>query len=180
MRSTVCAVIPTIPPRSSTLLLSALKSVSIQERPVDQISIAIDNWHDGAWKTRQRAVDAAQTDWIAFLDDDDEWYPQHIDRLLNHAIETDADYVYSYFDTQRTADVLGNFNKTFDPKEPTHTTMTVLVRTQLAQSVRFTPRAPEHIAGGEDHRFIVGCVKMQAKIVHLPEQTWFWRIHSGN
>jgi hypothetical protein len=63
---------------------------------------------------------------------------------------------------------------------PHHTTMTVMVRAELAKAVRFTPRLPEHEAGGEDWRFILGCVAAGAKFVHLPEQTWIWRHHAGN
>jgi glycosyltransferase involved in cell wall biosynthesis len=155
-------------------------SVYTQDHIVDAVAVATDTLKEGAWKTRQRAVDMANTDWIAFLDDDDYFYPRHVRRLLETARDTGADYVYSYFDTTVTPDLLGFFGKTFDSTNPHHTTMTVMVRTELAKSVRFTPRLPEHEAGGEDWRFILGCVEAGAKIVHLPEQTWVWRHHPTN
>jgi glycosyltransferase involved in cell wall biosynthesis len=179
VKSDVTVCIPTIPPRH-VMLAQAVQSVALQTLPASAISIAVDTDRRGAWHTRQRAVDAVTTDWIAFLDDDDLFKPQHIKRLRKCAQESDADYVFSYWDTSVTPDILGLFGRPFDPANPTHTTMTVMVKTELARVVRFTARAPEHVAGGEDWRFMLGCVDVGARIVHLPEQTWIWRHHSGN
>lgn len=162
------------------MLAQAVQSVALQTLPAAAISIAVDSEHRGAWHTRQRAVDAVKTEWLAFLDDDDLFKPQHLQRLREYAKETGASYCFSYWDTNVTPDILGHFGRVFDPKNPTHTTMTVLVRTELAQSVRFTPREEHHEAGGEDWRFTLGCVAAGAKIVHLPEQTWIWRHHGAN
>jgi hypothetical protein len=162
------------------LLPQALSSVLSQDRPVDAVAVAVDTERCGAWHTRQRAVDMASTDWIQFLDDDDLLKPQHIRRMFECAQDTGADYVFSYFDLSITHDYLGHFGKPFDPANPHHTTMTVFVRTELAQAIRFTPREPEHEAGGEDWRFTLGCVAAGAKIVHLPAQTWIWRHHGAN
>jgi hypothetical protein len=177
-----CAVaIPTITTMERRgYLTQAICSVMEQEHPVDQISIAVDHKHEGAWVTRQRALDAVDTEWVFFLDDDDCYYPQHTRLLLDAAREHDADYVFSYWDTTRTGDVLGHFGKEFDPADPHHTTMNILVKTELAKQVGFTPPAPTDIAGGEDWRFLLGCVEAHAKIVHLPEQTWYWRHHGLN
>jgi hypothetical protein len=177
---TVTVCVPAIPPRLHTLLPLAIGSVLQQTRTVDALSVAVDTQHRGAWATRQRAVDAASTDWVQFLDDDDMLYPLHVEAMLQCAYDTGADYVFSYFDLTRTHDYLGLLGRTFDPANPTHTTMTVFVRTELAKSVRFTPREPEHEAGGEDWRFTLGCVAAGAKIVHLPMQTWYWRHHAAN
>lgn len=176
----VTVVIPTIPPRRHDLLPCALNSVFAQEYPISAVSVAIDVHREGAWKTRQRALDAASTEWVAFLDDDDEFYPQHVAHLMDCALESQADYVFAYWDLTKTADILGHFGEVFDPKRPHHTTMTVMVKTKLAQSVGFTPREPQHAVGGEDWRFMLGCVEAGAHVVHLPEQTWFWRFHSNN
>jgi hypothetical protein len=176
----VTVVIPTIPPRADTLLPLAVSSALRQSHLPAAISIAVDRDHDGAWATRQRALDPVITPWVAFLDDDDEFYPQHLERLLGCAHKMVADYVFSYWDTSRSWDVLGHFGKVFDPSNPHHTTMTVLCRTELAQAVGFTPPAEGDIAGGEDWRFELGCVAAGARIVHLPEQSWYWRHHDRN
>src|SRR3546814_16209717 len=36
--------------------------------------------------------------WIAFLDDDDEFLPDHLRKLVEHAEATDADVVYPWFE----------------------------------------------------------------------------------
>lgn len=171
-------------------LAKAVWSVAKQTLPAAALSIAVDTEHEGAAATRNRAVAAVLTGWLAFLDDDDMLYPPHLAHLRQCAADTDADYVYSYWDTTRTANYFGkppryhgpdefygHYGRPFDPEHPTHTTMTVLVRTELARAVPFTPRPEGDVAGGEDWRFTLGCVEAGAKIVHLPEQTWFWRHH---
>jgi len=176
----VTVVIPTIPPRRFSYLREALHSVSMQHYPIAAVAIATDVDREGAAATRGRALSMARTRWAAFLDDDDQLYPQHVEHLLALALETGADYTFSYWDLERTPDILGHFGRRFDPADPHHTTMTVLVRTELAQAVGFTPRPEGDVAGGEDWRFTLGCVAAGAKIVHLPEQTWFWRHHAAN
>jgi glycosyltransferase involved in cell wall biosynthesis len=176
----VTVVIPTIPPRRHDLLPEALYSVYQQDHPIDAISIAVDTHKQGAWQTRQRALDAALTTWVAFLDDDDLFKPMHVRRLLEHAADTNADYVFSYWDLEQLGDFLGLFGKPFDAAKPHHTTMTVLVKTELAKNVGFSARNDSDIAGGEDWRFMLGCVSAGANIVHLPEQTWVYRWHGSN
>lgn len=186
MRRDVTAVIPTIPPRMKTSLPKALHSVATQTHRVAGISIAVDTERRGAWHTRGRALAGATTEWVAFLDDDDHWYPQHLERLLTTAEETNADYVFSYFDLGVNCagragghDPLGHFGRHFDPKNPHHTTMNVLVKRELAQSVGFTPPSDDSPVGDEDWRFVLGCVNAGAKIVHLPERTWSYNCY-GN
>jgi glycosyltransferase involved in cell wall biosynthesis len=128
VKSDVTVCIPTIPPRH-VMLAQAVQSVALQTLPPAAISIAVDTDRRGAWHTRQRAVDAVTTDWIAFLDDDDLFKPQHLQRLRECADETGASYIYSYWDTSVTPDILGLFGQPFDPANPTHTTMTVMVKT---------------------------------------------------
>lgn len=176
---TVCVVIPSIPPRRHEFLPLALSSVFAQEYPIDQVSIAVDTHRQGAWATRQRALDAASTDYVAFLDDDDELYPQHVSHLMECMQQTESDYCFSYFDTTRTGDVLGTFGKPFNANEPHSTTMCVLVRTKLAQQIGFREPPSDATVGNEDWLFTLGCINAGAKITHLAEQTWFWRHHVG-
>jgi hypothetical protein len=175
----VTVAIASIPPRRGDLLPEAIGSVYAQDHPVDALAVATDVCREGAWATRQRALDMVRTDWVAFLDDDDLLYPQHVRRLLETARAEAADYVFSYFDRRHTTDVLRTFGRPFDPARPYPTTITVLVRTELAQSVGFSAPDPRDEAGGEDWRFTLGCVQAGAHVVHLPEETWHWR-HWGH
>lgn len=164
----------------SPLFSRALGSVAAQSMPPDALSVTIDVNQEGAAPTRQRALMATQTDWVAFLDSDDMFYPDHLKLLADHAAETDADYVYSYWDTKLTPDILGHFGRTFDPANPTETTTTILVRADLAKEVGFQALPERQHNSGEDYRFTVECVKQGAKIVHLPVMTWHWAHHFGN
>lgn len=180
---TVC--IPTIPPRSS-LLLRAVKSVQAQTYPVESINIRTDVKKQGAAITRQSALDDVSTKWVAFLDDDDEFKPHHIEALLHHAHNESADYVYSWFDVVGGYDPFPSYHFTnpFNPEAPIQTTITVLVKTELAKEVGFDqPPGGATIHGqrwGEDYHFTLGCIRLGAKISHLVDRTWLWHHDSGN
>lgn len=183
----ITVAIPTIPPRSH-LLQQALASVSQQTYRTEEAAIALDCDREGAARTRQRALDLVQTDWVAFLDDDDRLLPDHLQVLADAARETGADYVYSYFYLEQNGtlseqDPLGHFGKTFDPTDPHDTTITVLVRTELAKMVGFREPAellrPGNVMG-EDRRFTVGCAELGATILHVPQRTWVWNHHGAN
>jgi hypothetical protein len=182
--------IPSIPPRGP-LLRRAVNSVLNQTLPAAAISVAMDLDREGAPNTRNRALQAVQTDWVAFLDDDDWFYPQHLETLARAAQESGADYVFSYYmvhDGLGTArpdvDPLGHFGKVFNPEIPTQTTITTLVRTELAKSVGFRPveegRTINGERYGEDFQFTVECIAAGAKILHVPVRSWAWMHHGGN
>jgi hypothetical protein len=180
---TVC--IPVIPPRVGNLLDRAVASVNAQTKPpAGGISCALDVNHAGAAITRQRALDGVRTGWVAFLDDDDTWYPHHLETLLHLAHERSADFVYSWFDGNNPFPMHRGRQMNLD--EPHHTTMTVMVRTELAHAVGFgdgsTPegwREP-----WEDWKFITGCVELgrQGRCVFAgtAEITWTYHVHGGN
>lgn len=187
MSSDITVVIPTIPPRYD-LLARAIRSVALQELRPDQLSVAWDTEHQGAAVTRQRALDGVQTGWTAFLDDDDEMLPDHLAALMRHARETDADYVYSWFLTSppgRDPFPPHHFTNEFNPADPIQTTITVLVKTELAREVGFVEMGDDGkvIDGqrwGEDYQFTLGCLNAGAKISHLVKHTWIWHHDSSN
>lgn len=190
----VTVAIPSIPPRAQ-LLRRAVESVLAQDGSyVAGLSIAVDHRHEGAGPTRQRALDGVTTPWVAFLDDDDEFMSDHIESLMHHAYETDADYVFSWFEViagggRRLGDrdpvfPTTHFTEPWDNNNPRQTTITVLVKTELAKAVGFVP-APDGktIDGqrfGEDWQFTLGCLAAGARINHLVKRTWFWHHDSGN
>lgn len=51
-------------------------------------------WKVLGLNARNHALDQAQGDWIAPLDDDDEWSPDHLEVLMQHQEETGVDFVY--------------------------------------------------------------------------------------
>lgn len=180
MRSDVSVIIPHVPARTA-LLGEALKSAYEQRLTPYEVCIAADTQKLGAAATRQRALEMASGYWIATLDDDDYFLNEHTYKLLNHAEDTGADYVFSYFVRALGGDPLGHFGKTFDPANPHHTTVTVLVKRELALEAGYVNHQDANPGwSGEDWRFTLRCIELGAKIVHLPEETWVWRRHAGN
>jgi len=188
----VTVVIPSIPPRAR-LLRRAVFTVLNQTHPAAGISIALDLHREGAGPTRQRALDGVTTPWVAFLDDDDEFMPLHLELLLDHAKQTGADYAYSWFKVVRPDGVIieddpvfppGHYLNPWDDANPRQTTVTTLVRTELAQQVRFIPPDGEDTIDGqrwgEDWQFTLGCLAHGAKISHLVAKTWLWHHDSFN
>jgi hypothetical protein len=187
----VTAVIPVHPARWRTpMMRRALRSVALQTVPVAGYSIAADLDGQGAGPTRDRALAAVPDDseWVAFLDSDDEWDPLHIEELLAYAKISGADVVYPACRVIHTKlgllspnhegfDEWGRPGKPFDAKllrKRSYIPVTSLVRTSLAKQCRFTPPAGSHY---DDWGFYVGLLDLGAKFVHLPEITWTW--HHG-
>jgi glycosyltransferase involved in cell wall biosynthesis len=172
------------------LLNRAMASVAIQTKPAAAFSIAVDVDREGAAATRQRALDAVRTSWVAFLDSDDYFLPNHLAVLSEHALESGADFVYSWFKIEdQFGRILeddpvfppGHYLNPFDPEDPIETTMTVLVRTELAKQVGFQALNRGHNQNsGEDRFFTLGCLKAGGKISHLVEKTWIWSHHGRN
>lgn len=182
----ITVVIPSIPVRP-LYLQRAINSVIQQTYKAAALSIAIDVHREGAAATRQRALEAVQTPWVAFLDDDDAFKPQHLERMIAHALETGADFVYSWFEVVGGRDPFPSthFTNDWNPADPIETTVTTLVRTGLAKQVGM--REAEHEGGtnpgfnsGEDRRFTLGCMEAGAMISHLKEKTWYWYHHGAN
>lgn len=179
---TVC--IPSIPSRT-LLLHRAVESVLAQTHPAAAVSIARDLHREGGAATRQRALEAVRTPWVAFLDDDDEMMPEHLEKLFRHAQETNADYVYSWFETVpngRDPFPPNHFTDPFNPSNPIETTITILVRTEIANRAGgFQPHFEANEEWpGEDRRFTLACIELGANIQHLPERTWYWHHDSNN
>jgi glycosyltransferase involved in cell wall biosynthesis len=180
---TVTIVIPTIPPRIA-MLQRAVASVMQQTHEVAAISIAVDHRHEGAWATRNRAMAAVRTEWIGFLDDDDDLYAHHVATLLDLADETGAGVVWGWYD------VAGGFDpfpqhrgRPWDPDDPHIVPITYLVRADIAR------KAVEETGGfvaddigawdNQDQPFFTACARLGGTAC-TAEATWRWHHHSGN
>jgi glycosyltransferase involved in cell wall biosynthesis len=139
------------------------------------ILVCNDTERKGAGWTRQHLLAQVDTEWIAWLDSDDVWYPNHLERCYTTAVETDSIYIFPWFDG---GDPLGHFGLEFLPCTPHHTTMGHLVRTDIAQRVGFYDSQPGNFSN-EDWGFITGVAKIACeeglKMTHLPERTWYYR-----
>lgn len=184
MRPGVTAVIPSIPPRAEAHLRRALGSVLQQDRPVNGISVHVDHERLGAAGARTRALSAVGTEWVALLDDDDEWNPDHVRLLMEHAEATGADLVYPWFS------VPGGFDpwphregQPFDEallRTENYIPITVLARTELLWDAGgFTAKGPPDNPC-DDWGTWERLLAAGATFSHLPRRTWTWHWHAGN
>lgn len=186
---TVC--IPTHPGRDA-MLARAVASVEAQTVTPAAVMVCDDADGDGAAVTRNRALFATTTEWVAFLDSDDELYPHHLEALLECAAETGADLVYPWFDlvelgaVRNDRDPLKAFGRPFDPDDlrtRNYIPVTFLCRRELAVAVGGFP-VPGTEAWpyetSEDWGFLLAVLDAGATIVHLPERTWRWHHHGAN
>jgi hypothetical protein len=182
----ITVVIPTHTARvRNGMAKRAVGSVLGQTLPAASLVVEHDLARAGAAATRDRGLRKVTTEWTAFLDSDDQLRPEHLAELAACANENGADYCYSwYLPVGFGSDPLPHFGKAFDPAHPTQTTITVLVRTELAQAVGFREPLPGALIGGErygeDFQFTVECVAAGGRIVHLPKRTWLWNCHGAN
>lgn len=177
LRPGVTACIAAHPARfRNGLLTQALNSVNQQILQPDAIIVVNDKDRHGAGWTRQRILELVDTEWFAWLDSDDRWYPNHLQDLWEEQQRTGAMYVYSWFEAR--LDPLGHFDKTFDIHNPHHTTITALVNTAIAKEVGYPETDRSSPYSSEDWGFIVDfakiCVDRGLDMVHLPKRTWFW------
>lgn len=94
--SDVTAVIPTVGPPREAMLREAMASVIGQSQPPGQLIVEEDTLHRGGPLTRNAATLKVSTGWVAYLDDDDYWYPTHLEVLWRAAQDTGADVVYPW------------------------------------------------------------------------------------
>ena len=195
--STVTAVVATIPGREH-LLTRATASIDAQCRPVDAVIVEHDYWRTGAASTRNRALAKVDTDYIAWLDDDDELLPNHLDVLMAEAETTGADLVYPVpqmaSGTDPTAvSVMGQWIRPwgvpFGPEQEHHLRtqgsfipITHLVRTGMVLAAGGFPEGRTLPAGryqGEDERYLIALLDAGARFTHVAETTWRWHGSHG-
>lgn len=196
---TVAVVIPTIPGREP-LLERALASVEAQIRPPDQLVVEIDAAWTGAAHARNRALDRVETDVIAWLDDDDELLPTHVERLVR------------VLDRFPVIDLVYPIPRMIGGRDPTATS--VDGRWVRPWGVAFGPEQERHLrdlgsfipithvvradtvrrAGGfpipgtpewprpnvEDWGYLVKLLNAGARFHHLPVVTWLWHVHGAH
>ena len=187
----VTVVIPTIKPRKG-LLRRAVNSVMAQDmggyhRP--KIEIAIDRDHEGSAATRNRALAKVRTPWVAFLDDDDYFLPDHLRTLLD-AICPDYDVIYTGcrvigagFEEIPRQEEWGRFGEDFDPellRDHSYLPVTSLVRTKIAQDSWFGPPNHDPMSPYDDWGFYLRALDRGARFKHIPEATWVWHHHGQN
>lgn len=98
----VTVVIPSLPDRTEWLE-RAVRSVERQSAQPAEIIVHVDHDHAGAYHARNKALARVTTPWVAFLDDDDFFHPEHLEVLIAGANRTDADLIGTYPEPDRPA-----------------------------------------------------------------------------
>lgn len=190
MNPRVTVVIPTMPSRK-ILLQRAVNSVLVQTYPHVDYKVSIDFARSGSAVTRNRALDRATGDFVAFLDDDDFLLPNHIALLVATAQETGADVVYPGCRVVDRAgkeiplqEEWGRFGKEFDGDllmKKSYIPVTSLCRTDMAKRARFGPPFWDPTSPYDDWGFYTRMYRIEAAhFFHLPQTTWVWSHHGRN
>jgi glycosyl transferase family 2 len=196
----VLIVIPTIKGRED-LLRRAIKSIREPDLLVAG-AIEVDTEGNGPAYTRNLGVlntlnAGADPEFIAFLDDDDEFDQEHITRLVAHADATGADVVYPWFhlnvggriDNSRDPLLMNGapaFGQEFDPtalEANNFIPVTALVRTSMFVAVGGFPQPNSEEwphPDCEDWGLWKRLLALGARFSHLPERTWTWHWHGKN
>jgi glycosyltransferase involved in cell wall biosynthesis len=205
----VAVIIPTIPGREA-LLNAACRSVVNQTEWVTHHPrrppwywVEVDGARSGAAATRNRALQGVNTEWVAFLDDDDILYPQHLEVCLDAAESSGADLVYPYPDfgshrdplaTLQNGRVVLPFGVPFGPEQEWwlrnkggFIPVTHLVRRELVLQVGGFPEqgsfpvpAGNNSGQCEDYGLLIRLLDAGARFFHTPHRTWRYRLHADN
>ena len=197
VRDDVTVVIAHIAEREE-LLYRAMASASKQTHPPEKIIVSLDDTGSGAATTRNSVLDQVDTEWIAWLDDDDELLPNHLEACLATARETGADLVYPYGEFVGGRDPLAvsyggkwvnPFGVPFGPEQERHLRyagnfipVTNLVRTSMVKAVGGFPQpfSPEWPRDCEDYGLLIKLLDHGAKFAHAPHVTWRYYFHFAN
>lgn len=188
MTNDITVVLTRIPTRTN-VYPQAIESVKNQTLQAAKIIETMDTEWKGAASNRDNGLFQVTTKWTAFLDDDDFFYPNHLEELLKHALETEADLVYPWFDVFGGTDPFPQWEgQPWDNNKFHQVPITFLVSTEAAQKVGGfnegwyddNPLDSEGHRCGEDYHFVKKLVKNNYKIVHLNKRTWGWRHWTGN
>jgi glycosyltransferase involved in cell wall biosynthesis len=196
----VTLVIPTIPERS-LLLERAMRSAERQTHPFTKIIVEHAGPEDDAAITRQRGLGRVKTEWVTFLDDDDELEPSHLFWLTNTQQSTEADIVYTWFRPYENDEPvperpgmlqLNGHTALGSPWSRMHKDeliagrwcfhLTALFRTQMLLDIGGF-QAPGRGKGmtylSEDLDIEQRLVEAGARVAHCPQRTWRWHWWDG-
>jgi glycosyltransferase involved in cell wall biosynthesis len=199
--SDVTVVIPTIAGREE-LLTRALRSVNAQQVKPGAIIVHQDDERRGAYWARNQGLEKVDTDWVAWLDDDDELLPNHIKVLVRGANKSGADLIFSYPEFIGGPDPLACHQNGFLVAEPINVPfhneaeqtlrlngnfipITYLVRTAAVRAVGGFPNAWEFEArysrDCEDYGLLLKMLDNGATFHHVcGVRTWRYYFHEGN
>lgn len=176
---TVC--VATIPPRAKRLR-QALSSIAVQTLQPAAIIVEYDHDRTGAAATKNRALAKVTTEWCAWLDDDDVFFPQHLEACAEAQTASGADVVYPWPAMNGARDPRPDrFGVPFDADElrrGSYIPTTALFRTKLAQHAGGFQKPPG--SPYDDWGLWLAMLAAGATFHHLAARTWQWNVQGQN
>lgn len=170
----IAIITPTIPRRHE--LLAECKDSVLSQTWGGEVfhAVGIDTFHDGPSVVRNNIIRDLDPsfEWLAFVDDDDVVFPEHLAILIEAS--ADADVIYSdcieegFIKTWKTRAF--NYNEV---KADNYIPVTVLMRRSLFEKVGGYKISPP----GEDQELWLRCAEAGARFVYVPKVTWKYRQH---
>jgi glycosyltransferase involved in cell wall biosynthesis len=201
----VTVVIPTIPGRERLYQRAVLSAQAQTYRVVGdsgvQIHVQLDTDREGAATTRNRALAQVDADFVAWLDDDDELLPNHVEVCVDALERERADIAYPGMIAVGGRDplacplhgVLVNpFGVPFGREQAHHLRhvgnfipITWVGRTELIKAVGGFPQpTPDPSKGSgrieEDYGLLIALLDAGARFTHVPIRTWKYYFHDSN
>lgn len=182
----ITVIVPTIAPRQK-MLAKALDSIKSQTHPASAVIVEEDVDREGPAVVRNRAIDKVETEWLAFLDDDDYLLPDHLAVLTQEQSDSGADVLWPWFKVEGGRDPFPMFRgRQWDHNDPHQVPITAMLRTVAVRSVGGFETVPEgdtHSDGnraGEDWRLWLSLSDAGYRLRHVNRVTWVWRHHGRN
>lgn len=168
IRAGVTVITASLPERSP-LLAEAAASVAAQTVPVAHL-IGVDAGRSVS-EVRNALVETAQTEWVAFLDDDDLLDPHHVATLLEHTAGADVVIPHCRFDGPPLPPKFCNrpYSRA-DLRKHGIFPITVLARRQAVLDVGGFP-----LEGWDDWGLWNRMADARCKFTVVPEVTWTYR-----
>lgn len=194
----VSVITPTIPGREA-MLKRAIASVEAQVRRPNIHFISMDVDGIGCAEMKNRMIRRATTEWVAFLDDDDEWLPNHL-QVLMEAAESFSGYdlYYPWFEPVGMSDPLAcpvngsmknPFGVPFGEEQRRHILevdnfipVTVLARTEAVLDAGGfqTTSPPSPVYDRDDLGLWRAMLRAGCDFYHVPVITWRYHHHPGH
>ncbi|TFE27272.1 glycosyltransferase family 2 protein [Cohnella luojiensis] len=141
--------------------------------------------------SRNKAIEASSGEWIAIMDSDDWWSPERLQKMLNHAIENNANIVcddlwliHDGEEVPYTTHLKSRAKIIGHHKEMTFLSasrmisddygyLKPIIRSDLIKNTGLL--YDENLNGDEDFKFLVECIYHSGKMLLIPEPMYYYR-----
>jgi GT2 family glycosyltransferase len=184
----VTVAIPHIPVRSGDMLGRAAQSAMNQTLMPRWHRVEIDEDHTGSAATRNRALAKVTTEWVLWLDDDDQLMPNAVQLLVEAQQRTGADVVSGAAwipqtpdHTEPIAPGLGWLDAAY-VQERSRLTVSSLMRTEAVRQVGGFEyrRDPGTGMDLDDYGLYWKLAEAGASFYRIPETVLIWNHHGAN